>query len=127
MILFKVRFDAKIIDSAFQKIITNQATKLKTHFVCDSYYYYWSHEDKLRSLILEGMKKYGIQSVMLTIMFMARDKLSSIFTFDCISDRSFLESSLPVSLHVCYCLAISCSFEKLDENTFRNFGSGKLF
>ena len=75
MILFKVRFDAKIIDSAFQKIITNQATKLKTHFICDSYYYYWSHEDKLRSLILEGMKKYGIQSVMLTIMFMARDKL----------------------------------------------------
>ena len=59
----KARFDENAIDSALQKINENVAKELKIHFV----YAGWSyHEYKLRSMILNGMKKHKIKSVMMT-------------------------------------------------------------
>ena len=63
----KEHFDRKAIDSAFRKINENEAKDLTTHFVYAGEYYHWGHEDRLRSFILKGMKKYKIQKVMVTI------------------------------------------------------------
>ena len=77
--LQKEHFDKKAINSALQKISENEAKELKIHFVyAGSYYaggYYRYHEDKLRSIILNGMKKHKINSVMLTSIYLFRSKL----------------------------------------------------
>ena len=72
----KEQFDKKAIDSAFKKITENEAKKLTTHFVYAGLYYYFNEqiEDRLRSFILEGMKKYKIKIVMLTRIGMLRRK-----------------------------------------------------
>ena len=62
-----------MIDSAFQKISDSEANELKLHFVYAGWYYCnRGSEGKLRSFILQGMKKYKIKSVMVTMMDMMR-------------------------------------------------------
>ena len=53
----------------------NEAKELPTHFVYAGYYYYRWNVDRLRSFILEGMKKYNIKKVMVTSIYMWRNKL----------------------------------------------------
>ena len=47
---------------------------MEIHFVlaCDYYYYM---DFQLKSLIVDGMKKYKIKKVMVTIIFMLRERL----------------------------------------------------
>ena len=45
------------------------------HFVYAGRYYYNNHEDKLRSIILNGMKKHKIKSVMVTSIYLRRTEL----------------------------------------------------
>ena len=71
----KENFDKTIVDSALRKNSVNEAKELQTHFIYAGHYYHWNHEDKLRSFILEGMKKYAIQSVMVTSIYMRRNEL----------------------------------------------------
>ena len=59
-----------MIDSALRK----NSKKLETHFVFASHYYHF-REDTIRSFILDGMKKYKIKSVMVTIIDMWRSNL----------------------------------------------------
>ena len=74
--------DKKIIDSALKKSSGNEAKELETHVVYAGFYYtansLLNHEDRLRSLILQGMKKYKIKSVMVTSIFMLRMKLITL-------------------------------------------------
>ena len=51
------------------------AEELKIHFVYAGSYYFFYHEDKLRSIILNGMKKHKIKSVMVTRIYLWRYKL----------------------------------------------------
>ena len=69
----KEHFDKKIIDSASRKIAEDEDKELRAHFVYASDYYFWP--DKLRSFILQGMKKYKIKSVMVTKITLHRNKL----------------------------------------------------
>ena len=64
----------KVIGSALRKSSKKKTKRLETHlvFACDYYYY---HEDTMRSFILDGMKKYKIKSMMVTIINMWRSKL----------------------------------------------------
>ena len=61
----------KVIGSALRENSKKKTKRLETHFIFASYYYY-NYEDTMRSLILEGMKKYKINSVMVTIIDMWR-------------------------------------------------------
>ena len=45
----------------------NETKELKPHYVYAGYYYSYP-EERLRSFILEGMKKYKIKTVMVTII-----------------------------------------------------------
>ena len=64
------------MDSAFRKITENEAKELKTHLVFASYYYNdILNGERLISSILEGMKKYKIEKVMVTKIDMWREKL----------------------------------------------------
>ena len=76
MIVFsrKEHFDKKTIDSAFRKITENEAKELKTHFVYVGRYY-WIYENRLRSFILEGMKKLKMNSVMVTSIYIRKWKI----------------------------------------------------
>ena len=74
VILQKEHFDEEVITAALQKISENEAKELKIHFVYAGYYYFY-HEDKLRSIILNGMKKHKIKSVMLTSIYLQRVNL----------------------------------------------------
>ena len=56
-----------------QKISENEAKELKIHFIHASNDYYYG--DKLRSIILNVMKKYKIKSVMVTSIYMYRRNL----------------------------------------------------
>ena len=69
----KEQFDENIIDFSLHENSENQ-TELKTHIVYAGYYYEGNagREDMLRSLILEGMKKNEINSVMATTIFISR-------------------------------------------------------
>ena len=66
--------DKDVIGSALRKNCIKNARKLDTHFIFASPYYDY-HEDKMRSFILEGMKKYKIQSLMVTFLYMWRFNL----------------------------------------------------
>ena len=55
----------------------NETKELKPHFVYAGYYY-WYPEERLRSFILEGMKKYKIKTAMVTIIHMRRYRLITI-------------------------------------------------
>ena len=60
-----------MIVSICQTLGQNQTNNLRIHFVFASHYYYFN-ENKLRSFILAGLKKYKIRSVMVTIIGMWR-------------------------------------------------------
>ena len=63
----KERFDKKVINSALQEISDNVAKEIKIHLVYAGHYYcYNDYEDRLKSLISNGMKKRKIKSVMVT-------------------------------------------------------------
>ena len=71
----------KVIESALR---TN-SKKLETHFVFASHYYF--REDTFRSFILDGMKKYKIKPVMVTIIDMWRSRLITKEAMDNICKR----------------------------------------
>ena len=48
---------------------------MEIHFVCAGLYYFQRHEDRLKLFIREGMKKYKITKVMVTIVYMWRNNL----------------------------------------------------
>ena len=56
--------DKNVIDSIFKNISGNQAKE--THLIYAGHYYL-NNEDVLRSLILEGMKKYNIKGLLLVV------------------------------------------------------------
>ena len=64
----------KAIRSALEINSKSAAIQLKMHFV-HAGDYYWEHEDTFRSLILEGMKRYKIKSVMMTSVDMWRQNM----------------------------------------------------
>ena len=52
------------------------AKELKIHLVyAGHYYHFYPHEDNLRSIILNGMKKHKIKSVMVTSILLRRGKV----------------------------------------------------
>ena len=67
-------FDKEVIHSTLQKISENETKELEIHFVYAGSYYY-VYEDKLRSYILNGMKKHKIKSVMVTRISLYRVNL----------------------------------------------------
>ena len=69
-------FDKEVINSTLQKISENETKELEIHFVYAGDYYY-VNEDKLRSIILEEMKKYKIKFVMVTSINLRRWELIS--------------------------------------------------
>ena len=62
----------KNIHSAFREMKINEAKERKIHFV---FTVYWGFNDRLRSFILEGMKKFKLESVMVTNLYMERRNL----------------------------------------------------
>ena len=62
----------EVIDSAFKKIADSRRKDLEIHFVCAGCRYYGLTEDRLRALLLKGMKKGKIPKVMVTIIEMKR-------------------------------------------------------
>ena len=71
----------KVIGCALRK----NSKKLETHFVFASHYYF--REDTFRSFILDGMKKYKIKPVMVTIIDMWRSRLITKEAMDNICKR----------------------------------------
>ena len=71
----KEQFDERAIDSAFRNIIESKTEDMDTHFVYAGEYYYYKHADRLRSFILEGMKRYGIEKIMVTKISIWRNRL----------------------------------------------------
>ena len=69
-------FDKEVINSTLQKNSENETKELEIHFVYAGDYYY-VNEDKLRSIILEEMKKYKIKFVMVTSINLRRWELIS--------------------------------------------------
>jgi len=67
----KEQFDEKVVDSALRTNSNIEAKELKTHIVYAGEYYY-HNEDRLKSFILQGLKKFKIKSVMMTIIHMHR-------------------------------------------------------
>ena len=72
----KEHFDREIINSVVQKISDNEAKELEIHFVYAGDCYF-VNEDKLRSIILDEMKKYKIKFVMVTGINLRRWELIS--------------------------------------------------
>ena len=82
IILRKDHFDEEIINSALQKHSENVDKELKQHFVFAGYnnltnagHDNYINEHKLRSLIMYGMNKHKIKSVMVTSIDLYRDFL----------------------------------------------------
>ena len=73
----KEHFDENIVDSAFKKSTENKDKELKTHLIYAGRYYYYrdAPPQRLRSFILEVMKKHKLKSVMVTTIFMYRKDL----------------------------------------------------
>ena len=71
LILLKEKFDEKVIDSTLEIISKHDVNALKLHIVYTGDYYFFDREEKLRSLILKGMKKHKIKSVMVTRIYLA--------------------------------------------------------
>ena len=62
------------IDSAFKKLAENKTKDLQVHFVFAGYFYMFIRK-KLHQLMIEGMKKYNLKNVMMTIISMKRVRL----------------------------------------------------
>ena len=73
VILFKARINFRVICSVFERIIANKTESLQIHFIHVSHD--WVLAQKLKSVILKGMKKYKIESVMVTTLDMWRRHL----------------------------------------------------
>ena len=71
----KEQFDEQVIDSAFKKIIKSKTENMDIHFVYAGYYYWDECENRLKTFILEKMKKYEMKKVMLTIIYLNRERL----------------------------------------------------
>ena len=78
----KERRDKEVINFTLHKISKNVAedvaedADIKIHFVYAGYYYsYHDYEDKLKSFILDGMKKNKIKSIMVTSLHLRRWEL----------------------------------------------------
>ena len=71
-VIEKEKFDERVIDSAFEKIIESKTEDLETHFVYAGFHY---TDSKLKSLILKVMKKYNFKMVMVTVLFIERNRL----------------------------------------------------
>ena len=66
----KETFDAEQFDLGIKKAAECQANDLKTHFIiAGDYYFYPEHEEKMKSMILNKMKKYGIKDAKVTIYY----------------------------------------------------------
>ena len=70
----KEQFDSKIVNTAIQKAAENQSTGIQSFFIYAGYDYQYSTH-VLKSLVLEGMRRYGLQSAMLTMICMWRSHL----------------------------------------------------
>ena len=64
-----------MIDSSLRIHSENEAKQLKKHLVFASRYYYLTHEEQLRSMILKAMKKYKMKKVMVTMICLMRWKI----------------------------------------------------
>jgi len=93
--VLKEYFDKEVIRFSLRKNSEDEAKELKTHVVYAGDYYFWNTiEDKLRSFILQGMKKYKIQSVMMTRIRMWRSRLitKEVMEKDCKGEDSRKDS-----------------------------------
>ena len=70
----KEQFDSKIVNTAIQKAAENQSTNSESLFIYAGYDYQYSTH-VLKSLVLEGMRRYGLHSAMLTMICMWRSHL----------------------------------------------------
>jgi len=70
----KEQSDQKVIDSALKKNSKAAVKKLKIHFIYAGRHYHnhINDGDKLRSFILNGMKKHNIKSIMVTSIYLRR-------------------------------------------------------
>ena len=68
----KENFDWQVIYSAFRKIVESKAENMEIHLVYAGDFYW---EGRLRPAIHYRMKKYKIEKVMVTIIFMLRNYL----------------------------------------------------
>ena len=64
-----------MIDSVFTKIVANKMEDMQTHFVYTGCYYFIGIIAKLRSLIMQRMKKYKMKKVVLTKIYMEQEYL----------------------------------------------------
>ena len=68
-----------IIDAGVASMVDFGANDMVPHFIfcIGNYYYYYSEEEfkKLKEIILEKMREYGIQASILTMLFMGRKNL----------------------------------------------------
>ena len=67
-------FNGKITGLSLRNISENATKELKIHFVYAGWHYFW-FDNRLRSFILNGMKKHKINSVMVTKIHLQRWKL----------------------------------------------------
>ena len=70
VILLKARINFRVICSAFERILANETESLQIHFIHVSHD--WVLAQKVKSVILKGMKKYKIESVMVSSFYMER-------------------------------------------------------
>ena len=84
IIPLKEQFDEQVIDSALKSVIQNKSENMETHIIYDGHYYFYNKiakisnlKDRLRSFILEGMKKYNIKKLMITCFHMFRINLAT--------------------------------------------------
>ena len=67
------KLDLEQFDLGIKKAAEYQADDLKTHFIVAGNYYFWyAQRDRMVSIILNKMKKYGIKEAMVTIIQMTR-------------------------------------------------------
>ena len=87
----KEQSDQKAIDSAFKENSKAAAKNVKIHLhYAGRYYHNYIHDgDKLRSFILNGMKKHNIKSVMVTSIYLWRKHLITKERMDRISMIGF--------------------------------------
>ena len=67
--------DFEIFDDGIKSISDFGKDDLMPHFVYCGYHYYFGRVEKLEEMILAKMRKYGIQSSILTMLYMVRQGL----------------------------------------------------
>ena len=84
-------FDKEVFNSSLQKHSESVAEDIKIHFVYAESYYGYPNEDKLRSIILKGLKKYGIKSAMVTSIYLERKRLITNEKMELLQGRRVVE------------------------------------